>query len=44
MDVKTAGIKLNQNGPCPFIGITGSTSGAKRWIRQWLNGEVALAA
>lgn len=44
IDVKTAGIKLNQNGKCPFIGITGSTSGAKRWIRQWLNGEVALAA
>jgi hypothetical protein len=44
MDVKNAGHKLNQNGPCPFIGITGSTSGAKRWIRQWLNGEVALAA
>jgi hypothetical protein len=44
MDVKTAGMKLNQNGPCPFVGITGSTSGAKRWIRQWLNGEVALAA
>lgn len=40
MDVKAAGMKC----PVPFIKINGAVSGARRWIRQWLNGEISLAA
>jgi hypothetical protein len=40
LDVKAAGLKC----PVPFIKINGAVSGARRWIRQWLNGEISLAA
>jgi hypothetical protein len=40
MDVKSAGLKLE----VPFIRLTGSVSTAKRWLRQWLNGEISIAA
>ena len=29
---------------CPFVRLNGSVSDLKRWVRSWLNGEVALAA
>jgi hypothetical protein len=29
---------------CPFVRLNGSVSDLKRWMRQWLNGEIALAA
>lgn len=39
-DVKAAALKCT----IPFIRITGAMSGARRWIRQWLNGEISIAA